>query len=116
MGKWSLDKLKSKGPSPTYRVQVHTYAYGARLKGEAVDHVAIIAWPRVESSLDDLYVWTEPYDPSVALDALKRVDAISARVTESPNWRTIQIDSSDCRFCPHHAPGDTKMERGCPGS
>lgn len=34
MGRWSLDKLSTRGPIPTYRVQVHTYAYGARLKGK----------------------------------------------------------------------------------
>ncbi|WP_150187503.1 hypothetical protein [Streptomyces venezuelae] len=125
MGRWSLDKLKTQGPSPTYRVQVHVYAYGMRLKGEAVDHVALVAWPREASSLDDLYVWTEPYDPAIARDALARVDRI-AETTErlSTGENAIPalevasyfaVNSESCRFCPWFAPGDPTMKRGCPG-
>ncbi|WP_340376460.1 hypothetical protein U5640_15935 [Streptomyces sp. SS7] len=130
MGRWSLDKLTTKGPSPTYRVQVHTYAYGARLKGEKVDHVAIIGWPREAGTLDDLYVWSEPYDPTVAMGALKRVERIAAEVKRlsepmhpDGQWsagRPMEVArefpiADDCRFCPFHAPGDSEGERGCNG-
>ncbi|MFM9643155.1 hypothetical protein [Streptomyces turgidiscabies] len=121
MGRWSLDKLTTKGPIPTYRVQVHTYAYGARLKGEKVDHVAIIGWPREAGTLDDLYVWTEPYDPSVAIDALARVERIAKQVSrwrdDAPPLdvaRSLEI-ADDCRYCPFHAPKDDQGERGCNG-
>lgn len=131
-GRWSQDKLKTKGPSPQYRVQVHVYAYGLRLKGEKVDHVAIVSWPRESSNLDDLYVWTEPYDPQIARDAIARVDRIAAEVKASEredeeggfgagDIRTpLQISrmfevADDCRFCPFHAPGDKNHERGCNG-
>ncbi|MEV1049650.1 hypothetical protein [Streptomyces sp. NPDC049887] len=114
MGRWSLDKLTTKGPSPTYRVQVHTYAYGARLKGEKVDYVAIIGWPREAGTLDDLYVWTEPYDPSIAIEALARVERIAEAVKGNPDWRAQPV-ADDCRFCPFHAPGDKEGERGCNG-
>jgi hypothetical protein len=119
LGGWSLGRLRTKGPSPTYRVQVHVYAYGARLKGESVDHVAIIGWPRESSNLEDLYVWTEPYDASVALDALKRVDRIAERLGQATSSglelaHTFPI-VNDCKFCPFYAPGDKRMERGCNG-
>jgi hypothetical protein len=95
------------------------YAYGARLKGESVDHVAIIGWPRESSNLEDLYVWTEPYDASVALDALKRVDRIAERLGQATSSglelaHTFPI-VNDCKFCPFYAPGDKRMERGCNG-
>lgn len=125
MGSWSRNKLKSSGPSDTYRVQVHTYAYGARLRGEQVEHVAIVAWPREASSLDDLYVWTEPYDPAVARDALARVERIkssieNAALTPNPDVSpdpvdialAFRIDNTDCKFCPFHKPNAPTSEGG----
>ncbi|PRH79345.1 hypothetical protein C6N75_09680 [Streptomyces solincola] len=122
MGKWSRNKLKSSGPSPTYRVQAHTYAYGARKRGERIEHVAIIGWPRDESSLEDLYVWTEPYNPKVALDALARVDALAERLkgctetlglhndgcscpSDAEKAMALPFNNSDCRYCPFYMPG-----------
>lgn len=121
MGQWALKKLRTKGPSQTYRVQAHTYAYGARLAGEKVDDVAIIGWPRDQSSLDDMYTWTEPYDASIALGALKRVEDIAEQVEARRHGldplevgRTFPI-TPDCTYCPFHAPGDVNGTRGCNG-
>lgn len=119
MGTWSLNKLRTDGPSRQYRVQVHTYAYGARLAGEDVEHVAIVGWPRQGKDLSDLYVWTEPYDPAVARDALDRVDRIGADIA----YKRDHLDSDaevansfpiaeDCRFCPFHKPGAHRSEGG----
>ncbi|MFD8117026.1 hypothetical protein [Streptomyces microflavus] len=115
MGKWSRNKLKAKGPSPTYRVQGHTYGLFARARGERIEHIAIIGWPRDESSLDDLYVWTEPYNPGIALKALARVDDIAAAVLPTPEDADrrdvpaspydLPMDSSDCKYCPFFMPG-----------
>ncbi len=119
MGQWSLDKLKTKGPSQTYRVQAHVYGFGAALRGEVIKHVAIAGWPRDKGNLDDLYVWTEDYQPQVAREALQRVDAIGAQLkgcTETyglhndgcgcPDTEAIAyslpFDASDCRFCPFY--------------
>lgn len=119
MGQWSLDKLKREGPSRTYRVQAHTYALGAKMRGENVKHVAIIGLPRDKSSLDDMYVWTEEYQPQLAREALLRVDAIGAQLkgctetyglhndgcgcpdTEAVAY-SLPMDNSDCRFCPFY--------------
>lgn len=125
MGRWSLDKLRTRGPTRLYRTQVHTYGYGAQLRGERVEHVAIIAWPRQGDSLNDLYVWTEPYDPSIAIEALARVDRIAGECVPANGSAMPQEEAllrakafpvaDDCRFCPFHAPGDKRMERGCDG-
>lgn len=120
MGQWSLDKLKVEGPSPQYRVQVHTYAYGARIRGEVVSDVAIVGLPRDKSSLDDLYVWTEPYDPQVARDAIARVDRISSQLgpmEPDGQWSAARpedfpIDNSNCKFCPFYMPGARRSENG----
>jgi hypothetical protein len=121
MGQWSLDKLKSSGPSRTYRVQAHTYAYGAVIRGERVKDVAIVGWPRDKGSLDDLYVWTEPYDPRLAREALKRVDDIAdailvpetvmedgapvAQLAPAQDPYALPMDNTDCRFCPFYMKG-----------
>ncbi|MFF8831289.1 hypothetical protein [Streptomyces sp. NPDC015131] len=125
MGRWSRDKLKAHGPSQTYRVQVHTYAYGARLRGEQVDHVAIVGWPRDEASLDDLYTWTEPYNPKIALDAFARVERIAERVQdeqcvpavlgEPTDFAAVSAAfpvAPDCRWCPFHLPGAKDLSGG----
>lgn len=100
MGQWSLDKLKD-GPTRTYRVQLHTYAHGLRLAGEHVEHVALIGWPRQGSNLDDLWVWTEPYDPTVARDAFARVHQIHQNVKAGIPWQDFPV-ANDCRYCPFH--------------
>lgn len=124
MGRWSLDKLKSQGMTPTQRVQLHTYGFGQRLKGETVDFVALISWPREASTLADLYVVVEPYDPQIARDALARVDRIAETTqglsTGENAIPALEVASyfpvaDDCKFCPFHAPGDAAMERGCNG-
>lgn len=137
-GRWSRNKLKSTGPSTTYRVQAHVYAHGARKKGERVEHVAIFSWPRDESTLDDLYVWTEPYNPSIVKDAFERVEHIGTEVesrraelvdtypvtTEDSEALELEIGAriaadfnvaDDCRFCPFYLPNAESIMDGCSG-
>lgn len=131
-GRWSRNKLKSTGPIPTYRVQAHVYAYGARQRGEKIEHVAIISWPRDESTLDDLYVWTEPYRPDIVKAAFERVEDIAARVDiakvnlEEDYPGTDELDikarvsadfnvADDCRFCPFYLPNARDITQGCNG-
>lgn len=130
MGRWSLDKLIQNGPSETYRIQGQIYALGAVLAGEKVREVAIIGWPRQESSLDKLYVHVEPFDRKVAEAALRRVESIaeSVQVRSQPlhpdgQWsapRPLEVAQEfsagdDCKWCPFHLKGDKNFSRGCPG-
>lgn len=74
----SADKLRSyrlNGPGQQYRTQGHLYGLGYHRTGARVDHVAIAFWPR-GGRLRDLYVWTEPFDAQIALDALDRYRTI----------------------------------------
>jgi len=129
MGTWSLDKLKTEGPSRTYRVQLHTYALGATMMGEKIEKVVLVAWPRQGSSLDDLYVWEEDFNPELARKALRRVDDIGAQLkgctdtyglhndgcgcpdTEAIAY-SLPMDNSDCRFCPFYMRGAVNSEGG----
>jgi hypothetical protein len=127
MGRWSLDKLIQQGPSETYRKQIQVYGLGAELAGEKVKKVAIIGWPRQESSLDKLYVHVEKYDRKIAEEALKRVERIAAQVQEirrpdglgeTPSAMSTarQFDAGDdCKWCVFHLKNDKEFKRGCPG-
>lgn len=137
-GRWSRNKLKTQGPSPTYRVQAHVYAYGARLRGEKIEKIAIISWPRDEATLDDLYVHVEDYDPLIAKRAFERVERIGAEVkvkrTELHDTYPATVEPSeeleleigarvagdftvadDCRFCPFYLPNARDITKGCNG-
>lgn len=119
MGEWSLNSLRTKGPSSVYRTQLHVYAMGARQRGEKVERVGLIAWPRDKSNLDELYVWTEPYDPQIARDALARVDGLKAladkMTADGSSPREIAEAASiqdDCRYCPFHMKDATDLSNG----
>ncbi len=122
-GRWSRNKLKSQGPSRTYRVQAHVYAFGARQRGERIDYVAIVSLPRDESTLDDMYVWVEPYNPSIAKEAFERVERIGEQVepfieltTREKALKAKEFDvADDCRFCPAYLPGARDITDGCDG-
>jgi len=124
MGKYSLDKFKKEGPSDTYRTQAHVYGLGAERGGEKVRNVAIVGLPRAGSSLDEMHIWTEPYDRKLALDALARVERIANDVQAQSGGDTPadimylarQFPAGDdCRYCAFHLKDDKEMRRGCPG-
>lgn len=123
MGTWSLKKLRTSGPTPVYRTQIHTYAYGATVRGEKIKKVAIVGMPRQGASLDEMYVWSEDYDPSVALEALARVQRIAEDLplgTDAPPGeiaaRLAQFATADeCRYCPHFLKGSSDLGHACNG-
>jgi hypothetical protein len=125
-GRWSRNKLKTQGPSPTYKVQAHVYAYGARLRGEKIEKIAIVSWPRDEATLDDLYVHVEDYNPLIAKRAFERVEKIGAEVGAKLNMNDPTLEdkarvaadfnvADDCRFCPFFLPNARDITRGCNG-
>jgi hypothetical protein len=129
MGRWSLDKLIQEGPSETYRVQLHTDGLGAERAGFKVKEVALIGWPRQESSLDKLYVHVEKYDRKIAEKAIARVERIANRIQEIQAPAAVAGEQGpafmqqarsfppgdDCKWCPFHLRSDKEMRRGCPG-
>lgn len=125
LGPTSMQKVRSPdGPPRHYVVQLLLYALGFRRLGLPVRRVALIAYPRTKSSLDDLYVWERPYTPAD--------DELLAEVAEQTRVRKLwalailggqavlgdvpATPSDSCYFCPVYRPqaahdGGT----GCPG-
>jgi len=109
MGQWAADKLRTSGPSTLYRTQLHVYGMGARQRGERIERVALISWPRDKSDLSDLYVWSEPYNPQIARDAFERVERLNgwAQQQRADGLSPQQIAAAaniadDCKFCPYY--------------
>lgn len=115
-----------KGEIPmSYRIQVQIYGLGHERAGRQVKDVALIFYPR-SGWLDDAYVWVEPYDRQVALDALARMYAIADKlidlnVEENPQrYQLIDATPGDaCVWCPFHNrdadPEVAASDKGCPG-
>lgn len=140
--KFGVDLRAGRGPRLTYRVQAHTYGYGLVRRGLPVDTVMIVALPAA-GELNDALAWHEPYNESIALNAMARLDRIHALSNTlgltaaltltngqlhavgagaladpdgAPDAAALPMDVSSCRFCPYSAPGSTDLATGCPGA
>jgi len=83
-----IKAYRANGPNDTYRIQAHLYGLGVlRTLGHVPQHVAV-AWLPRDGDLRDMHVWTEPWDPQVALDALNRLDGLAAEM------RLIGLDAA----------------------
>lgn len=115
-----IKEYRARGPGEQYRVQAHLYALGMLLAGEAPADVAITFLPR-GGRIDDLFVWTEPFDPAIATAALARYEAIKQKViTLDPQirpatWAAFPTAESYCTYCPFHLPHSADLAKGCPG-
>lgn len=101
-GKTQQTKLKAKGPSPTYRRQLHLYAKGLIARGLPVDTVQLVSLPRNEQSLLSTVVWHEPYQESIALQALAKADALAKAIRLAGPEAVIPSlpAEPDCYSCP----------------
>lgn len=121
LGKWAYDHYRTAGMSPKYRVQIHTYGYGLARAGFTVKNVAVACYLK-PGHLDDLWVWSEPYDESIVIKAFERLNALGnwvelAEPLENPaQFRDVPRDVGGlCTYCPWLKPGvDTGA--GCPGN
>ena len=95
-------------PSVQQRWQVQTYGLLLSLNGYDVKTVNLVAIPR-DGDERDIKVHSEPYDPSVAAEALEWLDAIkSSEQAPAPGK-----DASYCQFyCKYFDPSG---ELGCAG-
>jgi hypothetical protein len=118
-----LDRIKKyarSGPGDQYRIQAHLYGLGWLLAGYQPKRVAIVFLPR-GGLLAGLHVWTEPFDPQVAVDAIKRyrttVLALAHLDPERNPGRWAMFPTADafCTWCPYFLPGSTDLGKGCPG-
>jgi hypothetical protein len=115
-----LRDYRRDGPGRQYRTQAHLYALGLQLAGEQPRDVAITFLPR-GGRVDGLHVWSEPYDHHIAVEALKRWQALVTThafldVEKYPErWALLPTADAYCTFCPWFLPGSPDLSQGCPG-
>ena len=110
LGKASLDRMRLHGPKPEYRVQAHLYGAGYGAIGAHVNTVMIVGLPRNDISLNGRIMWSEPFDPTVAKEALQRctdlVELTTAIGVEAAVNLYPHCNPRDtfCPYCPTPAP------------
>lgn len=106
VGPHRLKAYRAHGPGPTYRAQAHLYARGWTRRGLPVDHVAIAFLPRNEE-LHRAWFWSEPYDESIALDALARADALAKAIRHAGAGAVLPSLTAlpGCDSCRRYVPG-----------
>lgn len=115
VGPTPLKKYRDSGPSNQYRIQVHLYGLGHAQAGRPVTEVAIAFYPR-NGYLTDLHVWSEPYQPQIALDALGRAATVQQMAAVlPPALIPAHTDQAACTWCPFYRPGGPADATGCPG-
>lgn len=76
-----MKKVRENGPPPHYVVQAQIYGLGFVQSGRCVERVALAFLPRA-GWLRDMFVWSTPYDESVARSALQRVYGLASTALE----------------------------------
>lgn len=132
LGDSSLAKVR-KQPPRKYVVQLLLYGLGYRNAGLPVSRVVLAAYPRTDSTLDNMYVWEHVTDyDGIDGELLSEVwrqthhrKYWAARLLEQDNpamhLRDVPADTgedrdTECYFCPFYRPQakDDAMY-GCPG-
>lgn len=116
VGPTTLRKYKGSGPGSQYRSQIHLYGRGLARRGLPVDRVMIAFLPR-NGELKDAYFWHEPYDPQVAMEALRRADGIALALSVAGPAVLAQLEAVEayCTRCPWFRPGAADLTVACPG-
>ncbi|TDD32464.1 hypothetical protein E1287_22515 [Actinomadura sp. KC06] len=122
VGQYSYDKYRKEGPREQYRIQAHTYGLGWELAGRHPREVGLVIVPRQSARLSDIWVWTEPYDRQVAVDAIQRVATVNQLVSVlDPHHHPEAFGlipakpGHECTYCPYYRPGSKDLGDGCPG-
>lgn len=127
LGPSSLAKIRSGKPPRKYVVQTLLYGMGCQLAGLPVKRVVIIACPRTEATLDNMYVWDHPVwsgEDAELLAEVLRVNEIRKQIADQVLAGQIRIeevpivpDDSECFFCAQYRPQSAKDGGpGCAGT
>lgn len=115
VGVAGLRNYRTLGPGEQYRVQAHCYGFGWAARGEQVRRVGVMFLPR-GGSLRDAHLWTEPYDPAVAVAAHLRAGHIAVAVRgDREALGLLPTADAFCSRCPWWQPGASDLTRACPG-
>ena len=120
-GYTKLQEYRKSGATAQHITQVQLYGYGKAQTGAKVNKVALVYLP-TSGSLDEMHLELHDYDEKVALEALARVDDITALLAQldvesnPAMWDVIpKVASRNCNWCPYFLPYSTETAKGCSG-
>lgn len=115
LGNTQYTKYVKEGPSAEYRVQAHCYGLGYARAGYDVQRVGIGFFGRAKT-LNDLHIWSEPFDAGVAIAALARMQSTNEKLAAGVKPIDIPAEpGAVCFFCPFKRNGDDENAcRYCP--
>lgn len=114
LGNTQYTKYVKEGPSETYRVQAHCYGLGYARAGFEVKRVGIGFFGRAKT-LNDLHIWSEPFDANVAIAALARMQKTNeALAAGAEPIDIVAAPGAVCFFCPFKRGTDDEACRYCP--
>lgn len=100
LGNTQYAKYTKEGPSEVYRTQAHCYGLGYVRAGFDVKRVGIGFFGRAKT-LNDLDIWSEPFDLEIALRALKRMKETQEQINAGAEPLDIPANPGvACYFCP----------------
>lgn len=107
VGDSRLKLYRAKGPGQQYRTQVHLYCRGFANAGHQPQGGIIAFLPR-NGALSGAYFWHEPYDESVAVQALSRATGLAQLIdlfgVDAVLERYPACKDEWCPWCPTRRP------------
>jgi hypothetical protein len=115
----AFTKYRRLGPSAVYRAQAHLYARGFDRAGRPAARVGIFFICRGAATLMH-HFWTEPYDPTIAENALARAESIAVNIRAMTsiseeaalNYINHLPRDPDCFSCRRYPGAPTKPAAG----
>ena len=121
VGATSLRSRKKDGMTHQQRIQINCYGLGLERAGYTVNKVALAFYP-LGGRLDGMHTIVEPYNRTLAQDAMTRLNETQTLLWQldpervPSNWGLIPATTSRmCIYCPFYLPGSTNLSAGCPG-
>lgn len=118
VGKTTMDTVRRKKTvDDLYRVQSHSYGRGWQRQGRPVVDIGVMFMP-ASGALDEAILWWEPYDESVAVEAIDRVTAVQTVVNTLGVNAPAMMPATEhycLDRCEWYKRGSTDLTIGCPG-
>lgn len=104
-----LTNAKNNNIRPQHITQAHLYGRGWENQGHKVNTVALIFLPRT-GNLHHAATWHQPYNPTIAIDALAEITALDTAITTLRTHNPTSLDewisglprAEGCYNCPRY--------------
>lgn len=131
LGETQIAKLRRRGPSTQYFVQLLLYAKGLQNQYKRVDRIVLVAWPRTAPTLAGMYVWEHvlTQDDDIIISQWLSLTRWRAEVASRILAGQLRIEdvpftpNDGCAFCSQFRPeAAQELARGlqpgpgCPGN